>query len=116
MAFFHFLRQALACVSKMYKGGCLWFLIFPSISSSMFTIGIGISIPERIKVIKSEHCIFMFMPVDVPCVSREDITKIYAAKCLSGWKLLCFSNKNVALGLRYSCHLFKGVCLNKPRN
>lgn len=87
----------------------------------MFTMGIGISIPESIKVIKSEHCIFMFMPVDVPCVSRKDhsianITKIYAAKCLSGWKLLCFSNKNVALGLRYSCHLFKGVCSNKPRN
>lgn len=60
------------CVSKVYKGRCLWFLVFLSMSSSMFTTGTGISIPERIKVVKSEHCIFMFMPVDVPCISRKD--------------------------------------------
>jgi len=38
----------------------------------MFTTGTGFSIPERIKVFKNEHCIFMFMPVGVSCVSRKD--------------------------------------------
>lgn len=60
------------CVSKMYKGRCLWFLIFPSMSRSMFTTGLGISVLERIKVVKSEHCIVTFMPVDVPCLGRKD--------------------------------------------
>lgn len=38
----------------------------------MFAPGVGISVSERIKVVKSERCIFMFMPVDVSCLSRKD--------------------------------------------
>lgn len=38
-----FLRQALLCVRKMHEGK-LWFLVFPSTDSSLFTTGIGIYI------------------------------------------------------------------------
>lgn len=60
------------CVSKMYKGRCLWLLTFPSTSSSMFTTGTGISIPERREVVKRAHCIFMFMSLGISCFSRKD--------------------------------------------
>lgn len=40
--------------------------------SSLFIAGIGISISYSIKIVEIEHCIFMAMPVDVPCVNRRD--------------------------------------------
>lgn len=58
---------------KCINEDVLWFLIVPSMSSSMFVTGIGIPIPEKIEVVKREHRLFMFMPmpVDVLCVSRK---------------------------------------------
>lgn len=48
----------------------------------MPTVGIGISTPGRIKQVESEHCMFLYMPVDVPCVNRKDCSIANVAKSI----------------------------------
>lgn len=81
VSLFHFLRQALLCVWKMHEGK-LWFLVFPCTDSSLYTTGIGIYISLSIKMIEIEHCIFLAMPVDVPCVNRRDHSMASSTKSL----------------------------------
>lgn len=95
VSLFHFLRQALMCVRKMHEGK-LWFLVFPSTDSSLFTAGIGICISWSTKMVEIEHCRFMAMPVDVPCVNRRDhsmasSTKSWLSQEMRDCVLLCLN-------------------------
>lgn len=61
-------------------------------------------------MIEIEHCIFLAMPVDVPCVNRSDHSMASSTKSLLPNVFLVgnyFTSlmKNVTLGLRYSYNL-----------
>lgn len=61
-------------------------------------------------MVEIEHCIFMAMPVDVPCVNRRDqsiesTTKSVLPNGFFVGNYFGSPMKNIALGLRYSYHL-----------
>lgn len=62
-------------------------------------------------MVEIEQCIFMAVPVDVPCVSRKDHSMASSTKPVLPnadpvGDYFASLMKNVALGLRYSYHLF----------